>query len=90
MHDLCLVNLIVRREDGEAFLDFLGERGVKTVHSLPCRGTAGKKLLGILGLEETEKTLLWAMTSREKVGRLMGRLVREMGLDRDRTSSWER
>lgn len=81
MHDLCLMNLIVGREDGEAFLDFLGEKGVKTVHSLPCRGTAGKKLLGLLGLEETEKTLLWAMTTRAKAGRLMARLVRELGLD---------
>ena len=81
MHDLCLMNLIVGREDGEAFLDFLGEKGVKTVHSLPCRGTAGKKLLGLLGLEETEKTLLWAMTTRARAARLMARLVREMGLD---------
>lgn len=81
MHDLCLMNLIVGREDGEAFLDFLGNQGVKTVHSLPCRGTAGKKLLGLLGLEETEKTLLWAMTSRAKATRLLARLVREMGLD---------
>ena len=81
MHDLCLINLIVGRGDGEAFLDFLGDQGVKTAHSLPCRGTAGKKLLDLLGLEESEKTLLWAMTSRARAGRLLARLVREMGLD---------
>ncbi len=81
MHDLCLINLIVGRGDGEAFLDFLGDQGIKTAHSLPCRGTAGKKLLDLLGLEESEKTLLWAMTSRARAGRLLARLVREMGLD---------
>lgn len=81
MHDLCLINLIVGRGDGEAFLDFLGDQGVRTAHSLPCRGTAGKKLLDLLGLEESEKTLLWAMTSRARAGRLLARLVREMGLD---------
>ena len=81
MHDLCLINLIVGRGDGEAFLDFLGDKGIKTAHSLPCRGTAGKKLLDLLGLEESEKTLLWAMTSRARAGRLLARLVREMGLD---------
>ena len=48
MHDLCLINLIVGRGDGEAFLDFLGDQGIKTAHSLPCRGTAGKKLLDLL------------------------------------------
>mgnify|MGYP000558849520 len=53
MHDLCLINLIVGRGDGEAFLDFLGDQGIKTAHSLPCRGTAGKKLLDLLGLEES-------------------------------------
>ena len=81
MHDLCLINLIVGRGDGEAFLDFLRDQGIKTAHSLPCRGTAGKKLLDLLGLEESEKTLLWAMTSRARAGRLLARLVREMGLD---------
>ena len=34
-----------------------------------------------MGLEESEKTLLWAMTSRARAGRLLARLVREMGLD---------
>lgn len=81
MHDLYLLNLIVRREDGEPFADFLNEQGMETVHSLPCRGTAGKRLLSVMGLEETEKTLLWTMTSRSAARRLLSGLVREMGLD---------
>lgn len=81
MHDLCLLNLIVSREDGGAFHAFLSDHGLETTYSLPCRGTASKKLLGLLGLEETEKTLLWAMTSRGRAKRLVEGLVREMGLN---------
>ena len=81
MHDLCMLNLIVRREDDETYAGFLYGNGLEAAHSLPCRGTASKRLLSLMGLEETEKTLLWAMTTRAKARRLMDRLVREMGLD---------
>lgn len=81
MSDLCLLNVITNRDSGETFFDFLRENGVETAHSLPCRGTAGKKLLSFLGLEATDKTLLYVMTTRKRAKRLLSGMVSELGLD---------
>lgn len=80
MHDLCLLGVIVQRDDTEALSAYLEAHGISAA-SLLCAGTAGKKLLSLLGLEETEKTLLQGVTSRSSVRRLMDGLVRQLGLD---------
>ena len=81
MHDLCLLSVIVKRDHDEQLLAFFHEHDVDTVTSLLCQGTAGKKLLDLLGLEETEKTLFYAMTTRSRAKKLMNALSREVGLD---------
>ena len=55
MHDLCLLCAIVKRDHTELMPAFFQTHGINTVTSLLCEGTAGKKLLDLLGLEETEK-----------------------------------
>jgi len=81
MHDLCLVSVIVQRDDAEALSACLEAHGISAAASLLCEGTAGKKLLSLLGLEETEKTLLHAVAPRSSARRLLDGLVRELGLD---------
>jgi len=81
MHDLCLLNVIVRRDHDEALIAFFQEHDVETMTSIPCQGTAGKKLLSLLGLEETDKLYMHAMTSRSAAKRLMKAMVSELGLD---------
>lgn len=54
---------------------------MKTLHGVLCQGTAGAKLLDLLGLEKTEKALLYAMTTRPRAKRLMAGLISELGLD---------
>lgn len=81
MHDLCLVSVIVRRDDAEALSAYLEGHGVNVAASLLCAGTAGKRLLNLLGLEETEKALLHAVTPRASARRLLDGLVRHLGLD---------
>lgn len=81
MHDLCLLSVIVKRDHGDPLISFFQEHGVSTVNALLCQGTASRKLLSLLGLEETEKTLLYVMTSRPRARQLMAAMVSELGLD---------
>ena len=81
MHDLCLLTVIVKRDHDEQLAAFFQEHGVNTVTTLLCQGTAGKKLLSLLGLEETEKIFLYVMTTRPRAKKLMAGMVSELGLD---------
>lgn len=81
MHDLCLLNVIVRRDQDEQLIAFFQEHGVYAVTAMLCQGTAGKKLLSLLGLEETEKTFLYVMTTRPSAKKLLGGMISELGLD---------
>ncbi len=81
MHDLCLLCAIVKREYSEQMPVFFHMQGINTVTSLLCEGTAGKKLLDLLGLEETEKELYYVMTNRPRAKRLMTSMIHELGLE---------
>lgn len=81
MYDLCLLNVIVKREQAEALDSFWENHHIGTYTSLLCRGTASKSLLDLLGLEISEKTLSYVMTTNITAKRLMNALVSEMGLN---------
>lgn len=81
MHDLCLLCAIVKRDHTELMPAFFQTHGINTVTSLLCEGTAGKKLLDLLGLEETEKALYYVMTTRPRAKRLMTAMIHELGLE---------
>lgn len=81
MHDLCLLCVIVKRDHDEQLPAFFRDCGVNTVTTLLCQGTAGKKLLDLLGLEETEKELYYAMTTRPRAKRMMKTMTHELGLE---------
>ena len=82
MHNLCLLCVIAKRDHHEQLPVFFREHGINTVTTLLCEGTAGKKLLDLLGLEETEKELHYAMTTRTRAKRLLASASHELGLDR--------
>lgn len=81
MHDLCLLCVIVKRDHSDQLMSFFREHDVNTLTSLLCQGTAGKNLLDLLGLEETEKEFCYVMTNRPRARRLMKAMVSEIGLD---------
>lgn len=81
MHDLCLLCVIVKRDHDEQLPAFFQANGINTVTTLLCEGTAGKKLLDLLGLEETEKELYYAITTRPRAKRLMNAMIHELGLE---------
>ena len=81
MHDLCLLCVIVKRDHDEQLPAFFQTHGINTITTLLCEGTAGKKLLDLLGLEETEKELYYAITTRPRAKRLMNAMTHELGLE---------
>ena len=81
MHDLCLLCVIVKRDHDEQLPAFFQTHGINTITTLLCEGTAGKKLLDLLGLEETEKELYYAITTRPRAKRLMNAMIHELGLE---------
>ena len=81
MHDLCLLCVIVKRDHDDQLVAFFNEHNMDTVTTLLCQGTAGKKLLDLLGLEETEKEFSYVMTTRSQAKKLLNALVGEIGLE---------
>jgi nitrogen regulatory protein PII len=81
MSDLQLLITIARREDAAEFDDFYRSNGITTVYSTPGFGTARKKTLRLFGLEESQKTVLFAFSSRAFCRTLFRKLSREMQID---------
>jgi len=73
--------IIIRRESEAAYHALLEKNEASTVFSMPCEGTAGKNLLSLLGLEDTEKTLLLSFMPRVRAARLMAQMVVDMGIN---------
>ncbi len=81
MKDICLLLTISQRDDAQRFIHFFQEQGVAEVYSALCNGTARQKTLDLLGLEQTEKTIHFAVASRQKVQELLRGLRRYLHLD---------
>ena len=81
MSELRLMISIVRRDQGEAYLEFYREHQILTVFASLCNGTASKSMLDYLGVEKTEKVMLQSVVAAGGVRRLMRRLVERLGID---------
>lgn len=81
MDKIRLLLVIVRRDWEESFVSLFRQGLAEPVFSLPAQGTATPSLLGLLGLERLDKTLLLAMAPRNKALRLMRHMVSEMGIN---------
>lgn len=81
MKDICFLITISLRSDAQQFTQFFQEHGVAEVYSTLCNGTARQKTLDLFGLEQTEKSIHFAVASRAKVRELLRGLRRELYLD---------
>ena len=81
MHDLCLLSVIVPRDQSDRLAVFWEQHQIGTFFSVLCQGTATRSLLNLLGLEKTEKILAYAMTTFGRAKRLTRALVSEIGLN---------
>lgn len=72
---------IVKREAEQDFLSNLERLDIHTLFSFPGEGTAGQNVLSLLGLEDTEKTVLVSVTSRKRAQHALMSMVTDLGIN---------
>ncbi len=81
MKDLFLLITIVRRKDSLEYEEFYNAEGVSVVYTTACQGTAHAKTLSLLGLERTEKSMIFSTITGDTLKRLKHRLTVNMQID---------
>ena len=79
MNDIRLLMIITPRELESAYEDFLKADGIAAIFSTPCQGTAGKSILDLLGLAQSEKVLIAAMMTKPHADKLMRGMIYKLG-----------
>ena len=72
---------IIQRADTREYEEFYLDRGVNVTYGIPCNGTAHAKTLNLLGLERTEKTMLFSIVTHDTLKTLKRRLTVDMKID---------
>jgi len=65
MKNIFFLITIIRRADAEEYEKFYADHGVGILYSLNCNGTAHERTLSLLGIEKSEKTMLFTIVSGE-------------------------
>lgn len=73
---------IVKKTDEKEFVEFYLSHGAAPIYSSICQGAANSKMLGLLGLEKSEKMLMQSLVPHNKLSELKSGLIREMEIDR--------
>jgi hypothetical protein len=81
MNNIFFLITIVKRSDAEEYESFYGKHGVGLLYSLNCNGTAHERTLSLLGIEKSEKTMLFTIVSGETLKDLLWALTTEMKID---------
>ena len=81
MNKLYWLITIIQRSDTEEYEQFYLSHGVDVTYSMLCNGTAREKTLSILGIEKTEKAMLFAVVNGLTLARLKKSLTLEMKID---------
>lgn len=72
---------IIQRSDAREYEQFFSSHGVSVTYSTLCNGTAHARTLNLLGLEQTEKSMLFSMVSEQTLRTLIRALTVEMKID---------
>ena len=81
MQDLYFLITIVRRSDAEEYEQFYRERYIHVVYTAMGNGTAHKKTLDLLGIEKSEKSILFSLVTGETLRGLVRGLSTQMQID---------
>lgn len=81
MKDLFFLITIVRRKDAPEYEEFYRSEGVDVVYTATCNGTAHAKTLNLLGIERTEKSMLFSTVTGDTLTRLKRLLTTKMKID---------
>lgn len=81
MKNLYWLVTIIQRNDAQEYEEFYLSNGVGVAYSVPCNGTAHAKTLNLLGLERTEKSMLFSVVAEDTLKTLKRRLTVDMKID---------
>ena len=81
MKDLFFLITIVRRKDAPEYEEFYRSEGVDVVYTTTCNGTAHAKTLNLLGIERTEKSMLFSTVTGDTLTKLKRLLTTKMKID---------
>lgn len=81
MSNFYMLITIIQRADTAEYEQFYLEHGVDVTYSILCNGTAHEKTLSILGIERTEKAMLFSVVSQSTLKQLKRRLTVDMKID---------
>ena len=81
MKDVYFLITIIRRSDAEEYENFYTKHNVNVSYGLLCNGTVHARTLDLLGIERTEKSMLFTITNGETLRELTRALTVEMKID---------
>ena len=81
MKNIYFLITILKRSDTEEYERFYTNHGIGILYSLNCNGTAHAKTLDLLGIERSEKTMLFTIVNGETLRTLTKALSSEMMID---------
>lgn len=81
MKDVCLFITITQRIYTDEFLRFFGNHGASVVYSTPCAGTVRSKTMDLLGIERTEKSMIFSVMTGTQMHGIIHDLTTEMQID---------
>ena len=81
MKNIHLLVTIARRDESEEFIQFFARHNVHSVYSAVAEGTASRSTLSRLGLEETGKSVIFAIVPGNRTEHLFKRMSIELRID---------
>ena len=81
MHGMQFIMTITARHLAESFIEFFRSYGISVILSSFGNGTASQKVLDYLGLEDTERCILFSVSTEKTTKALMKNLVYQMRID---------
>ena len=81
MKDVYFLITIIRRCDAEEYEKFYKKHNVNVLYGLLCNGTVHARTLDLLGIERTEKSMLFTITNGDSLRELTRALTVEMKID---------
>lgn len=81
MSELCMMVTITNRSMYRKFQNFYREQGLTVSFGTVGRGTAGNETLNLLGLENSEKALIWSFVTENVWKKIKMGLQTKMRID---------
>ena len=81
MNGISLILAITKREFENNYITFLRQKHISAIFSTPGRGTAGETILRMLGLDKSEKSLIFALAESQRAKRILQRMISQLGIN---------